>query len=179
MSAGVLSMRLAATMVHALPGVRLRVRLADGTGVEVARQPEPGAPDLVPACVFREAVVRAYEAEQREHGPVDDVPPTIDVGVPAGGCVLAGGIVRVPFDRVEVHAFATTLSPDACCRVFSDRADCGDDRVVHLHHDRGTDVTLVHVQGTPRDRDEVVELLDDLLAACVAEELVETLTAVG
>jgi hypothetical protein len=170
-------MRLAATLVHALPGVQLRLRLADGSGVDVARQPAPDATDVVPACAFREAVVRAYDAERRDGVTPDDETPSIDVCVASGGCTHDGAIVRVPFDRVEVHAFATTLSPDACCRIFAGRPGVGDDRVVHLHHDRGTACTVVHVQSTPRERADVVALLDDLFAACVTEELVSELVS--
>jgi hypothetical protein len=54
------SLRLAATLAHALPGLRLRVRDGQRTLLEVARPPLPAGPAME-TCAFRMAVARAHE----------------------------------------------------------------------------------------------------------------------
>jgi hypothetical protein len=171
---GLIALRLAATLAHAVPGVRLRLRLDEGKTVDVARVPHPaivglGPGSVVGSCAFRERVAEAHRAQRARSGAFDGPMPAIDVGVPPGGCVHPGGIVRVCVDRVEVIAFATTVAPAECARLFATRPGGLE---VHLYHDGATEVTLVHVEAAPRARRAVLALLEDLLAACVAEELV-------
>ena len=171
---GLASMRLAATLVHAVPGVRLRIRVGAAPPLEVARPPL-GHPGAVSPCEFRDAVARAHAAEEEGMGDEGtagehDCDLAIEVVVPSGGCAHPSGIVRVGIDRLEVHAFATTLTPTDCCRLFAARREA--ERVVHLHRDEGTEVTLVHVEASPRERATVLDLMQDLLAGCVAGELI-------
>lgn len=164
---GWVALRLAATLAHVLPGVRLRLRHGSGAPLVVARSPGGEGP-VVDACAFREAVVAAG----REGGGASDLIagdlPVIEVGAPPDGCVHPSGIIRVVLDRVEVTAFATTLAPAACASAFGLRAA---DWVVHRHHDEATGVTVVHVEAAAGLRRAVLDLMEDLLASCVAEEL--------
>lgn len=111
-------MRLAATVAHALPGVRLRLRDGDTTLLEVARPPLPPGPAVGP-CAFRNAVARArLQLEAGAHlqflGLDEGRRPAIDVGVRPGDRILPGGIYRVAVEDASVHAFPTTLAPRAC-----------------------------------------------------------------
>jgi hypothetical protein len=162
---GLARLRLAATLVHSVPGVRLRLRV-DGQIVEVARAQCDGS--SVPACRFREAVRRTYRSE-RDGFEIGDWQPDIDVLLTEGD-LCAGGILRVPLGDGEAHVFATTLDTAACTELFGVRGDPA--QVVHLFRDDALDVTLVHVESEPDQRDAAHALVEELLGACVAGELV-------
>lgn len=170
------ALRLAATVAHCLPGVRLRVRDGDRTLLTVARPPFDDEAVVGP-CVFRRVVGRAHEQLKAGTclsfmGLAPGVDPAVDTGVRAGDAILPGGIHRVRAGDGIVHAFATTL-PARHCRSVLDRGDWGE---VHLHGDVATEVTLVHTvtheaavpahSSTP---------LQELLALLVADEVVQAL----
>jgi hypothetical protein len=172
-------LRLVATAAHVLPGLRLRLRHGDRIVLDVARSPLADGRWITP-CAFRGAVAEAHR--QLELGVrlrflelAEGSSPTIEVGVAPGDRVLPGGIYRVGVADVVVHAFATTLEPRTCRTVVA--AQGGDVPDVRLHHDAATDVTLVHmvrpaaIDGDPR------LLLEDLVAACLAEEVAAGLEA--
>jgi hypothetical protein len=162
---GLARLRIAAALVHSIPGVRLRLRV-DGELIEIARTQCDGR--TVPACRFREAVRRTYRSE-RDGFEICDWQPDIDVLV-TDGHLCGGGILRVPLGDGEAHVFATTLDTESCAELFVARGD--PEQVVHLFRDDAIDVTLVHVENDPVERDAAHELVEDLLAACVAGELV-------
>lgn len=158
------AMRLTATIAHALPDVRLRLRDGDRTLLEVVRTDAP-ADGVVTPCAFRAAVARAHrllEAGERLRflGLGEGEAPAIDVAVAPGGAIHAGGLYVVPHADGHLHAFATTLEPAACRTVVGTEAS--------LHHDAATDVTIVHrVEPTA----EVAPGLVDDLLRCAGEEL--------
>lgn len=166
-------MRLAATLAHALPGVRLRLRDGDATLLEVARPPLPPG-HVVGPCAFRNAVARAHHqlvagVRLQFLGLAEGRAPTIDVGVRAGDRILPGGIYRVAVDDAQVHAFATTLAPRVCRSIIASRSpDAADLRV---HHDAATDVTLVHDVRHLAGGEGAPAALEDVLAGCIADEI--------
>ncbi|MBW3669019.1 MAG: hypothetical protein KY443_07370 [Actinobacteria bacterium] len=170
------ALRLAATMAHCLPGVRLRVRDGDRTLLTVARPPFDEDGPVVGPCVFRRVVGRAHEQLKAGTclsfmGLAADVDPAVDAGVRPGDAVLPGGIHRVRVGDGIVHAFATTL-PARHCRSVLDRGHWGD---VHLHGDVATEVTLVHTVTHDGATTSAPASLEELLAALVADEVVHAL----
>lgn len=178
---GLTALRRAATVAHALPGVRLRLRHDNSTLLEVTRTP-PLTPPVIGPCAFRHAVARAHE--DMKHGRVvsmvgltPGVDPALDVGVRPGDAAHADGMYRIAFGEVDLHAFATTLSPRQCRQLLDDRATpvCRHPSAAHvleLRHDVATEITIVHV-ATPRGEFETGRhvLVDELLMACAAEEI--------
>jgi hypothetical protein len=170
-------LRLAATVAHALPGVRLRLRHGGRIVLEVGRSPSvPPLPGGMGPCAFRMAVGRAHEQLQEGtrlafFGMAEGCAPAIDVGVGEGDRVYPGGLYRVAVGDMQVHAFVTTLAPKACRPVVAARV--GDRGPVKLHHDTTTAVTMVHA-ATPADGpvDQARGLFEDLLAGCLVEEVV-------
>jgi len=171
--ADLVPMRLAATVAHSLPGVRLRLRDGDDTLLEVARPPLPPGRVIGP-CAFRAAVARAQlqldaGVRMRFLGLDEGRRPTIDVGVKPGDLVHLGGIYRVAVGDLWVHAFPTTLGPKAC-RVVVASQGCEAD--MRLHHDAATNVTLVHAVRHDCDEEgDLATVLEDVLAACCADEI--------
>jgi len=161
-------MRLTATIAHALPGVRLRLRHDDRTLLEVLRTDQP-ADGVVTPCAFRSAVARAHrllEAGERLRflGLGEGEAPAIDVAVGPGGAIHPGGLYAVPSHDHHLHAFATTLGTAACRRVVGDE--------VSLHHDAATDVTIVHRAAATA---AVCPILREALLRCADEELAREL----
>ena len=180
---GMVPLRRAATVVHALPGLRLRLRAEGRTILAVARPPLPDGPAVTP-CAFRASVARAHLQLQQGHrlqflGMAEGATPAIEVGTRAGDAVHPGPVYEVHVEGAVVLAFATTLGPRACRDAMGELATIGEP-AVRLHHDAATDVTLVHVvgpggAGTAPDR----LLLEALLARCAAEEVAAELSAIG
>lgn len=169
-------LRLAATVAHALPGVRLRLRHRDQTVLEVGRSPSLSVPSAMSPCAFRMAVGRAHQ-QLREgvrlafFGMGRGCAPAVDVGVRPGDEVYPGGLYRVAVEDVQVHAFATTLAPKACRTVVTERA--GGRGPVKLYHDPTTAVTLVHAAVPATGPIDLArELFEDMLAGCLVEEVV-------
>lgn len=176
--AGMAAMRIAATLAHALPSVRLRIRHQDTTLVEVAH-PAEAAGVAIGACAFRRAVACAHEQSKAGvqlsfMGLAEDEEPAIDIGVRAGDATLPGGVVRVAVGHSTVHGFATTLPARHCREVLEGLADTG--RVVRLHHDAATEVTFVHTvtptADAPPDGAHLAAALEALLADEIVRELV-------
>lgn len=174
-------MRLAATVAHALPGVRLRLRARERTIVEVARAPI-AAPGVIHPCGFRNAVARAHrelEAGQRLRflGLDEGEAPGIDVAVAAPSSVRPGGLLSVRVQDAHVHAFATALQPLTCRQALA--TDLGAPGGLDLHHDAATDVTIVHAIRRGPDADELPAVLEEALHRCASEELAQELRGVG
>lgn len=174
--AGMAAMRRAATLVHALPGVRVRLRVGDRLLLEVTRPPLPEGPAIGP-CVFRAAVARAHEQHKAGVrlgfvGLPEGCDPEVDVGVPAGGGALPGGIYRVPIGGAWVHAFATTLPVRVCRDVVVRHVGEDTDVDVRLHRDAATEVTLVHLVSA-RGQAQRQEQLEGLVAAVAVDELLD------
>ena len=120
---GMASLRVAATLVHSVPWLRVRLCSGDTTVAEIGRPPDPGP---VPAgtagrwlspCAFRAAVGQADECHRRGrelrlgHLSGD---PAIEVGVPPEGRTFAGGIHRVPLGDRWLYAFALCADAEEC-----------------------------------------------------------------
>lgn len=177
---GMAAMRIAATLAHALPSLRLRIRRGDTTLLEVA-QPAGPAGRVIGACAFRRAVARAHEQSKTGlrltfMGLAPDEEPAIDIGVRAGDITLPGGIVRVAAGDNTVHGFATTLPARRCRDVLEGLPDTG--RVVRLHRDAATEVTFVHTvipnADAPPDGAHLTEALEALFADEVVADIIGT-----
>jgi hypothetical protein len=171
------AMRIAATLAHALPSVRVRIRHADRTLLEIGHPSQAQGPALGP-CAFRRAVASAHEQAKGGRrlafmGLPDDVAPAIDIGVLPGDESLPGGIYRVSVGDQTVHGFATTLPARRCREVLRDLPEGV--HVIRLHHDSATEVTFVHTviasSQAPADGRHLEPLLEALLAHEVQHEL--------
>ena len=170
---GLVPLRLAATIAHALPGAQLRLRDGDTTLLQVGPPPMPAGPAVTP-CTFRRAVARAHrqiEAGIRLQflGLGEGCTPTVDVGVRPGDCILPGGIYRVGTGDVDVYAFVTTLSPKSCRDMVANQPDVANG--VLFHRDAATDVTVAHMLEPRGAGSEAPMMLQDLLVGCVADEV--------
>lgn len=184
-AAGMVALRLAATLAHALPGIRVRIRDQHRTLLDVARPPHPAGRGIVP-CAFRMAVTRAHEqikagARLAFMGLPEGTDPAVDIGVRPCDRVLPGGIYRISAGDLHIHAFATTLSRRKCRDILSRRSaptleDDGRDDV-RLHYDAATEVTLVHIVSPLEPVvAERCQQLEEVLADFVADEVLHELT---
>jgi hypothetical protein len=171
------AMRIAATLAHALPSVRVRIRHADRTLLEIGHPSQAQGPALGP-CAFRRAVATAHEQAKDGRrlafmGLPDEVAPAVDIGVLPGDEALPGGIYRVTVGDRTVHGFATTLPARRCREVLRDLPE--GEHVIRLHHDSATEVTFVHTviatHDAPIDGSHLEPLVEALLADEVAHEL--------
>lgn len=172
------AMRIAATMAHVLPPLRVRVRHRGETLIEVVAHPAGSAGPAIGACEFRRAVACAHEQSKRGHrmtflGLPASEEPAIDIGVRPGDEVLPGGVYRVAIGDKTVHGFATTLPARHCRRILESLTDTG--YVVRLHHDVATEVTFVHTVTATADAPPHAAHLASALEALMAEEVVREL----
>lgn len=193
--AGFAALRVAATLTHTVPDLRVRLRDGDRVRAVVAR-PAPG--DAAPAdrdgvahlspCGFRKAVVEAslLARSGRSLALLDLVAdPAIDIGVPADGRSWPGGIYRVPLEQRWLYAFATTLDAEVCAEVgrpvVDDAGPLPELEALGMRGDTDTGVTVLYAEAasalTPVDELRVRSLLESLLARFSAEELIRDLHA--
>lgn len=178
---GIAALRIAATLAHALPGVSIRLRDGQRTLLVVADAADASGQAIGP-CAFRMAVARAHEhiksgARLAFMDLPEGVEPAVDVGVRTGDRALPGGIYRVSVGDRTIHGFATTLPPRRCRRLLDGAVSS---EALRLHHDAATEVTLVHTVGESElSAAEHYPLLEDALAACVADELLHDLARTG
>jgi hypothetical protein len=184
---GLTVLRRTATLVHAVPGLRARLRHDDHALLEVVRPAHPGSAPTgrwITPCGFRAAVARALQASRAGRtlavlGLDAGVDPAVDIGAPSGH-LLPGGVAIVPTqDGVEL-AFATTVAPDVVARLDHRGLD------IRCHADPATEACLVvHTgqrergsRGTPgareaRTADLELRQVQALLAQCAVHELVD------
>lgn len=178
---GIAALRIAATLVHALPGISVRLRDGQRTLLKVADPADASGRAMGP-CAFRMAVARAHE--QIKSGArlafmdlPEGVEPAVDIGVRSGDRALPGGIYRVRVGDQTIHGFATTLPPRRCRRLLHGAVSS---EALRLHHDAATEITLVHTAGDwGLAATEHYHLLEDALATCVTEELLHDLARPG
>lgn len=176
--AGMAAMRMAATLAHVLPALRVRVRHQGQTLLEVVAHPSGAAGPAMGACAFRRAVACAHEHSKQGRGvafmgvPVGEE-PAIDIGVRPGDATLPGGVYRVTVGDQTIHGFATTLPPRHCRQALERLADGG--HVVRLHHDAATEVTFVHTVTATADAPPDAAHLAPALEALLADEVVRGL----
>ena len=174
------SLRLAATVAHALPGVQLRLR-DGGRTVLVVAGPGPGAGVAMSPCQLRMMVARAHakaiagtSAEWSPGGPK----VTVDVAVRRGDHAWPDGCYRIAVGGVHVHGFATTLAPRRCRELLTGQpaSEWVAARLdVRLYHDAATAVTLVHTSTPAALAVERPEALGGLLGRAVAEAAISEL----
>lgn len=179
---GMRALRVSATLAHAVPALRVRLRDGEDLHVEVGSFVEgdlepvmragPGAPRLrLSPCQYRMAVAKGWSM-QEDGRPIRmlDLPgdPAVDIGVPSGGATLASGIQRVPFGGRHLFVAATTLS--AAAVTDSVDGDDPDDDLgamaelwgVALRADPVTGVTVIWAELDAGDRGLQHALLDTL-----------------
>jgi hypothetical protein len=179
---GIAALRVGATLAHALPGVRLRLRGPDGRTLLAVAGERPDSTVVAP-CVFRAAVARAHRraadgARLTFLGLPLGHDPALDVGVPPGGRAFTAGLLAVPIGGAgsAVQAFATTVPADDCRRVVALRAHPAATSDVHVVYDDATEVTLVHVAVPVAAASRTANpVLVDVLAAMAVDELIAAL----
>jgi hypothetical protein len=185
------ALRVAATLAHSVPWLRLRLRAGAQVVIDVAPilgpDPADGRQRVTP-CAFRRAVVEAWQRQQTGerlsflHLGFD---PAIDIGVPPGGSTFPGGIHRVPLPGRHLYVAATTLPFEACQEEAEGYAGALDAppgaSVLGLRADEETGVCLLHVELCEDHLDEgeavVLELLQELRARVAVRELLDGLAA--
>ena len=178
---GLTVLRRTATLAHAVPGIRVRLR-HDGTALlEVLR---PAHPVVAPSgrwltpCAFRMAVGRAVRAHHDGRtlavlGLGAGVDPAVDVCAP-NGTLLPGGIAQLPTTFGTELAFATTVRAETVA-VFAH----ADDLDVRCHPDPVTEASLVvfttSAPAGSAELDQMREHAGALLARCAVHELLHDL----
>jgi hypothetical protein len=176
---GLTVLRRTATLAHAVPGLRVRLRHDGSALLEVLR---PAHPVVAPSgrwltpCAFRVAVGRAVRAQRDGRvlavlGLPAGVDPAVDVAA-TSGALLPGGIAQVPTGTGIEIAFATTVRPETVA-VFAH----ADDLDVRCHPDPVTEAALVVFTtaapaGSPAF-EQVHEHARALLARCAVHELMQ------
>jgi hypothetical protein len=192
---GLADLRLAAALTHLHPSLVLQVLDGRRPVVRVAGPVPLGPPDgirrpgaalqLTP-CAFRGAVASAHAAlRSGSRLQMLDLPadPVVELGAGAGGRVLPGGIARVHDGVIESWVLATFLPPERCRHLAHDilQERPAPEGVLELAlcRDSDLDVTVVSAEldpDGPVDDGAIVDLLEELLARFVTEELLEQLT---
>lgn len=193
---GLAALRIAATLVHGIPKLRMRIRGGDAviadvgwsvgpeahpshaspfTGDPLDGTTSPGA-TLTP-CGFRKAVSQAHRwHEQGRRMAFLDLPsgcdPAIDIGLPDGGVAFAGGIYRVPLDGRWLFAFATTLEASICRRLGAELVDeaLPMDMLAALgvRGDEDTEVSIVYAETSVQIDEASHDRVLDLLQSMLA-----------
>lgn len=195
-SAGMLALRIAATVVDVLPGARLEVRDGDRVLVSVSQDPicDPAHGYVMSATGFRAAVVRAHHhmschgARFGFLGLPEDREPSVRVELPAGGEVLAGDVYRSTLaDGRDLLMFVSSLDAETAAQVVESvrkghrRAGgtAGPSWPVGFHDDVLTGLTVIHLLVTGDRSDQAARLMSSLLEACVAAEVVAEMEGVS
>lgn len=177
-------LRLAATLVHVLPGITLRVegaraRFRIGHGIE-------GNPEPLTPCGFRVAVTHAHQLRRQHRGvglvglcPAEV--PALTLEADDGHAVRPGGICVVEDPDGFRVAAATVLSREACHEELAGPVEGPEDSVpIGLHRDEATEVTLIHAHAEDEeDLDLAIRAVETALARCASAELLAELTPSG
>jgi len=174
------ALRIAATLAHTIPLVRVRVRDLDRVLVDVAPHGTPLPIDAIVSatpCGFRSAVIDAWARTQAgQRLALLDLPPdgdpSIEIGLPPCGRTFAGGIHRVSLEGRYLYAFASAIPIDEARAEMTELAADHDQPIgmtgLGLRHDELTDVCVVFAEVERRHVAEseapVIELLQSALA---------------
>lgn len=180
---GMVRLRLAATVAHALPGVGLRIRNGTRTVLEVTSAPS-SPPEKMSPCAFRMTVAGAHQLAHTTpwSTPIrflcgEDL--ALDIRVSSGDRIWPSSTYRIGIGGGYVHGFATTLAPHHCRRLIARRATTVstllDLSAIRLYRDTATEVTLVHVVTPATPAADLRGVLEGLLAQAVADEVVSEL----
>jgi hypothetical protein len=186
---GMEALRVAATLAHCVPAVRVKLRNGERVVIDVAA---PGAPvpldvaQAVTPCGFRAAVARAW-GHHRAGCPqalLDiDADPAIDLGLPAGGARFGAGIVSVALPGRQLYVAATTLPLEVCegeaAAHTAGLAPPAGMWGIGIRHDDATDVCLVYAEldtaALPGGEAMVLDLLEGLVARFAVRQLIDSL----
>ena len=175
-------LRLAATLVHALPGITLQVR-GDRAGFRVGHGVD-GNPEPLTPCGFRVAVHHAHVLRRHHRGvglvglcPAEI--PELTLLAERGHAVRPGGICVVEGDGGHRVAAATVLGREACREELAGPVEGPEDAVpLGLHRDEATEVTLIHAHVEDHDDLELaIRAVEVALARCATAELLDQLAA--
>lgn len=188
------TLRVAATLGHALPGVTLRVHhhgqviLEAAPGVSsCACTPVGQSPLRVSPVTFHRAVARAHERRQagevlRFLGLGPGCQPSVEVDLAGRGEVRPGGIYRIAVDDRWIWVTTTTLEATEAYELGRDLVDRALP-VPGLHSlgirpdpATGVSVAFAELHASPDRRGEAaaVELLISLLARWTAHDLISS-----
>ncbi len=177
-------LRMAATLVHALPGIVLRVdgaRASHRVGHGLVATDD----DTLTPCGFRVAVVQAHHLRERGRpisliGLCPAERPTLTLSAEAGHDVLPGGICLVRDEEGWRVVTATLLAQEVCREVLLVAGDEPEDQVpLALHRDDATGVTLVHTCSDDDHLDLAVNAIEAALARCATAELLGDYSGIG
>lgn len=191
---GMRAFRSAATLVDVLPRVRIQVNDGSRTLMTVSHAlgSEKGGGMVMAPCPFRVAVAHAYHRMRCHHARFrfldlpEDSEPSIHIGLPAGDQVLPGFIYRArAANDHHLFLFLSELTPSGCSQAVAGAVDATVDpdpigfrRRIGFHHDRLTELTVVHTLAADRDRHAAGELMSRLLEICVTAEVVADIETV-
>ncbi|HEY4376622.1 MAG TPA: hypothetical protein VGM93_05670 [Acidimicrobiales bacterium] len=183
------ALRQAATLVHSVPSVAVRVR--DGERVIADVRRHPGDPQFHAAhmnpCEFRAWVAEAWAADRAapaELVTIDGVVDVaVDVGLPVCGATLAGGLYRVPILERELYVVTTTADIDVAGEEAAEIAERSVDIPgvwgIGLRNDPATEICLAYCEVDRRHHDiagpRVVDLLEELVARVAVRQLIDWL----
>lgn len=189
-------LRVAATLTHALPGLRTLVRTDGRTVLDVRSAPaegyglgrgavEPEGQDgalVISPCAFRSTVAKAHRHHEEGRRPVmlglgDD--PVVELRAPEGGEIRPGGLVRVALEDRWLWAFGTTLDPMVAFELGESIVDvCLEGTKIHalgIRPDEATGVNIAFAElrapVSVEHEEAAVEILERLLARWTAHEL--------
>lgn len=163
------ALRCAAAVAHVTPRVAVQLRSGGEVVGRVGQPPFPddGKLELSP-CAFRSAVSRAYPRHRAGEklgfvglAPCADL--QVDLGVPAGDELLAGGIVRTSMAERWVQLAPVPVAAWAC------RAELGRCPEIDLVDDPALGVTILHIESRGGELDEArvaLHALEEALARC-------------
>ena len=171
--------RMAATLVHALPGLGLEVEGA-GASFRVGRD-LPESDHQASPCGFRVAVAQAHRLRAAGRPvsmaglcPADR--PTLTLSVGEDTEIRPGGVCVAPEQDGWRVAMATVLPREVCREELRLGDGSPEDAVtLGLHHDEETEVTIVHAHAPhddPRALALAVRAVESALARCAALELI-------
>lgn len=189
---GLAGLRIAATLVHGVPGLHLSVRGANGgVAAEVgwsAGRHETCADraTVLSPCAFRKAVSEAHALHERgrrmaflDLEPGSD--PDVEILLPARGAAFGGGIYRVPLDGRWLFAFGTTLDAPTCREIAADLVEeaLPLDMLAALgvRSDEDTGVAIVYAETAVRVAPHPSRPLPSVVGTDDEERVVELLQA--
>ena len=193
------SLRCAAAVGHAVPGVRLRVQGGGRTLIEVSHRPRPDEgrgtgpcpiehlpaddqphPLTMGPCAFRAAVVEAHRQRQigrrlQFMGLDTELDPSVSYGVrPSIDHVLTGGMLRLLYEDRWLHLLALTGDADEIDALFVEPIDAfGFEVGIAVHHDPELEVAILHVTTDVDDHERSVAALDALTTAAALQAIAE------
>lgn len=180
------ALRLAATLAHTVPAIRVRLRHEGRVVVDVAQPGTPipaGTARAVTPCGFRTAVAGAWE-RHRSGEPVSllglPADPSVELGVPPCGRSFPAGIHRVAMPGRQLYVVGASL-PNEVCR--AETTAYTDPLVapagmwgLGLREDTATEVTVIYAELDAHhlgNEPAVLDVLEGLVARLAVRRLLD------